>query len=87
VVGHRDEAEDLLSQIERPSPSRYVDPYAVAVVYVALGEPDRALSWLEKAFDEVATWLTLFVKCDPRLDSLRSDARFVALLRRMRLAR
>jgi hypothetical protein len=84
--GRREEAQDVLRQIEHPSPPRYVDPYAVAIVYVGLGVSDQALHWLEKAGDDVATWLTLFVKCDPRCDPLRSDPRFVNLLRRMRLA-
>jgi TolB-like protein len=87
ISGRRDEAEDLLRQIERPSPPRYVDPYAAAIAYVALGEQDRAFNSLEKAFEDVVTWLTLFVKCDPRLDPVRSDPRFVDLLRRMRLDR
>jgi serine/threonine protein kinase len=83
--GRREEAQDVLRQIEHPLPPRYVDPYAVAIVYVGLGVSEQALHWLENAGNDVATWLTLFVKCDPRCDPLRSDPRFVDLLRRMRL--
>jgi eukaryotic-like serine/threonine-protein kinase len=86
-VGRRDEAEDLLHRIEGLSPTRHIEPYLAAIVYVALGEPEQAFSSLERAFEEVATFLTLFVKCDPRLDPLRSDPRFKDLLRRMRLDR
>jgi TolB-like protein/Flp pilus assembly protein TadD len=85
LSGRRDEAENLLHEIEHPSTSRYVDAYAVAVVYMALGELDRTVWWLEKAFEEFATWLTIFVKRDPRFDPLRGDPRFQDLLRRMRL--
>ena len=84
--GRRDEARDILRHIEQPSPGRYVDPYAVAIVYVGLGEFDQALQSLETAANEVATWLTLFVKCDPRCEPLRSTPRYVDVLRRMRLA-
>ncbi len=59
----------------------------MAIVYAALDETDRTFAWLEKAFDEVAVWFTLFVKCDPRLDPVRPDPRFQDLLRRMRLDR
>ena len=61
--------------------SRYVDAYAVAVVSITLGELDRTFTWLEKAFEEFATWLTIFVKCDPRFDPLaRANPRFQGLL-------
>jgi eukaryotic-like serine/threonine-protein kinase len=85
ISDRRDEAENLLAEIEHPSTPRYVDAYAVAVVYAALGDLDRTFTWLEKAFEEVATWLTICVKCDPRFDPLRADPRFQGLLRRMRL--
>lgn len=87
MAGRRGEAEDALRQIEHPSPQRYVGPYAAAIVYTVLGEPDRAFNWLEQAVNEGASWLTMFGKSDPRLDPLRSDPRFVDVLRRMRLDR
>ena len=75
---------DITTQRDAPV---YVDPYAIAVVYAGLGDFDRTFEWLEQAFEERATWLTLFVKCDPRFDALRSDRRFGDLLRRMGFAR
>jgi hypothetical protein len=59
----------------------------MAIIYTALGEQDKAFALLERAYDEVSSWISLFLKCDPRLDSLRSDRRFEDLLRRMRLDR
>jgi non-specific serine/threonine protein kinase len=86
TVGRRDEAAELLHEIEHPTTPRYVDPYSVGVVHVALGQRDHALNWLDKAVAEMATFLTMFGKSDPRLDPLRADPHFVELLRRMRLA-
>jgi serine/threonine protein kinase/Tfp pilus assembly protein PilF len=58
--------------------SPYVCPYEVAAVYAQLGDRDRALEWLDKAYRNRSClyWL----RQDPRFDSIRSDARFQALL-------
>jgi hypothetical protein len=56
----------------------------MAIIYVGLGKPDQAFGWLEKAYEERASYL-IFLKMDPRLDSVRSDPRFPDLLQRMKL--
>jgi serine/threonine protein kinase/tetratricopeptide (TPR) repeat protein len=58
--------------------SPYVCPYEVAGVYAQLGDTDRALKWLDKAYRNRSClyWL----RQDPRFDSIRSDARFQELL-------
>jgi hypothetical protein len=38
---------------------------------------------LEKAYDEKSLELSWHVKADPRVDNLRSDPRFQALVQRM----
>ena len=59
--------------------------YPVAVIHAALGEKDEALARLEKAYEDRDSWMD-YLAIDPRLDSLRSEPRFAALLRRMNLA-
>lgn len=83
--GRREEAEDFVRELERTSSIRYVEPYAFALISAALGDIDRAFSWLEKAFQQTSTWITLFLKGDPRMDVLRTDPRCSDLLRRMKL--
>ena len=61
---------------------RFVTAYGMALVYVGLGEKDDAFAWLHKAFDERSHWL-VWLRLDPRWDSLRDDPRFDALVRRM----
>jgi hypothetical protein len=58
----------------------------MAVIYVGLGEKDKAFEWLEKAYEErsIAAFFG-FIKADPVYDPLRSDPRFADLLRRMNL--
>jgi TolB-like protein len=83
--GRRQEAEDFVRELEHVSSTQYFEPYSFAVINVALGDIDRAFSWLEKAFQETSSWITLFLKSDPRMDVLRAEPRLDLLLRRMRL--
>jgi len=78
------EARAILQQLSTLSKKEYVPSYPFAAIYVALGDKDEALAWLERAYDERDAWLE-YVAVDPRLDSLRSDPRFANLLRRMNL--
>ncbi len=49
-----------------------------------MGDTREALTWLERAYEERSSWL-VWIKVEPRFDRLRSEPRFVSLLRRMRL--
>jgi tetratricopeptide (TPR) repeat protein len=68
---------DVLKQ-EQPS------PYAIAAIYAALGERERAFEWLEKVYQE-RSYYVVFLNADPALDGLRGDPRFTDLLRRIGL--
>ena len=59
-----------------------MSPYARAILHAALGEKEQALSSLQKAF-EIRDEALITLNVDPRVDSLRSDPRFMDLLRRM----
>jgi hypothetical protein len=56
----------------------------VAVIHAALREHSQALDWLERACDEHAEHVP-YLKVNPRLDPLRTDPRFAALLTRLGL--
>jgi len=62
----------------------HVSAYNTAVIHVALGDMDESFRWLELAYAEKSPWIG-YMKVDPRLDPLRSDSRFDALLRQARL--
>ncbi len=70
-----------LNKLQERSRQGQVAPYALAVVNLALGKNDQALSWLEKAADDRVSWIVL-IKADPKFDSLRKEPRFKELLRR-----
>ena len=59
------------------------DPFFMAVAYTHAGDKDRALIWLERAFDERSFGIT-YLGVDPTFDSLRSYPRFQNLVQRMR---
>jgi TolB-like protein/Tfp pilus assembly protein PilF len=84
VSGNRKEAQKVMDELEELSKQRYVSSYHIALIYTGLGEKDRAFEWLEKAYEERSD-LLVYLKVEPRLDSLRSDPRFADLLRRMGL--
>ena len=57
----------------------------MATIYAGLGENEQAIAWLEKALDEGYSDFWFFLGVHPTWDSLRSEPRFQALLRRLGL--
>jgi len=82
VSGNRAEAERLLSRLDSISKRHYVCPYEMATAHAILGNKDKALDWLNRGLKERSACMP-DLKVDPRLDSLRSDARFQDFLRRV----
>jgi serine/threonine protein kinase/Flp pilus assembly protein TadD len=81
-AGDRQRAQAILKRLE--SGKSYVSPAELAVLYAALGEREQAFKSLEKGF--AARDLQLqFLGIDPAFDSLRGDARFTDLMRRVGL--
>jgi serine/threonine-protein kinase len=78
------EAEKILKLLEDRSQQSYISPYIFAEVYAGLGDKEKALASLEKAFEERSGILT-FLKVDPEFESLHSEPRFKNLLGRMGL--
>jgi hypothetical protein len=66
------------------SKRRDVNPWQFALVYTGMGDKDRAFEWLDKDYDERRVDLG-WIKADPRMDPLRSDARYKELLLRLGL--
>jgi TolB-like protein/DNA-binding winged helix-turn-helix (wHTH) protein/Tfp pilus assembly protein PilF len=64
--------------------SRNLSPYNIAGFYAELDDRDAAFEWLERAFRERDSEL-VSLNVDPTFDSLRADARFADLLRRIGL--
>lgn len=59
----------------------YVPPTAFAQIYIGLGRPADAIDWLEKGYDGRDPDMVLLRM--PSFDPLRSQPRFLRLLKRM----
>jgi tetratricopeptide (TPR) repeat protein len=85
VWGRRSEALRVLEEFTNLARrGQFVTSYGVALVYAGLNEIEQAFVWLEKAYEERSHWL-VWCRLDPRWDTLRSDPRFMALLRKVGL--
>ena len=56
-------------------------PYEIAVSYELLGDRDRALEWLAKS-ETIRSINFNFALVEPRLESIRSDPRFIRLVKK-----
>jgi tetratricopeptide (TPR) repeat protein len=74
---------ERLKEIDR---RHALDPTAFVFAYMALGEKEQSIAWLEKAYSQHSNLLTT-LKVDPVFDPLRGDPRFQNLLRRVGLTR
>jgi TolB-like protein/lipoprotein NlpI len=85
IWGKRDDASRVLEELNAlPRQNRYRTSYAVALVYCGMGDKDATFRWLEEAYRERSHWL-VWLKTDPRWNSVRSDPRFKDLVRRVGL--
>jgi len=82
VAGRRHDAEKILHDLERKSREGKASPYLPAAIYAGLGEKDKALELIEKAYREKSLDVAWILKPDLRTDNLRSDPRFQDLLHR-----
>jgi TolB-like protein/thioredoxin-like negative regulator of GroEL len=86
TLGERGEAvrslEQWAEQMEQLAAEGYRDAFWIAVKFATVGEPDSALEWLERAYDERSASMVQ-LKTNPALDPIRDDPRFQDLLRRM----
>jgi hypothetical protein len=77
----------LVRQVEMTealAKKRYVDPAIIAYAYADIGDKDKTFFWLNKAVAEKAGSLEA-IKVTADMDALRSDPRYVDILKRMGL--
>jgi tetratricopeptide (TPR) repeat protein len=84
VAGQRDKARQTLAELDALGGKIPVSSYDIALIHAALGDPDQAFAWLDRAYQRRA-WDLIQLKVDMRFDNLRDDMRFAALLRRIGL--
>jgi non-specific serine/threonine protein kinase len=83
-AGMKDEALKILERLDKLPKDRYVGSLSRAMVWTGLGEKNKALENLEKAYEDRESSLA-YLKVWPIFDSLRSEPRFQAVLKKMNL--
>lgn len=77
----RENAEGMV----RDAREGYVSPYDIALEFAAAGDAEEALAWLERSFERREVDL-LMLRLDPRLDAVRGQPGFEALVGRVGLS-
>src|SRR6266446_2721251 len=83
--GYKGVQQSWLDGLAEISKHGYVSPFSVAEGYMRLGQREKALEWLEKAYEEHDSGL-VSIGVEPMFDSIRSEPRFKEIVRRMKLA-
>ncbi len=82
AAGRKQEAREIIELTDLEKNMGGNDYRGMALVYAALGEPDKAFEWLEKSCDRHEESLCS-LKVDPKFDNIRSDPRFKKILKRI----
>ncbi|HVY92401.1 MAG TPA: tetratricopeptide repeat protein, partial [Bryobacteraceae bacterium] len=85
LSGQEAEARAILDHIRSAGQKRYVSPFDLAIISIALGMPDEALDLLHRALADRCFELT-FAQVDPRLDPMRGDPRFETVVAQIGVA-
>ena len=83
-VGRHDDARRLIRRAEEYARAGYVPPTVFALAHIGLADWDAAFEWMDRAI-ETRDPIIMPIKSFPFLDPVRDDARYRALLRKMRL--
>jgi TolB-like protein/Tfp pilus assembly protein PilF len=81
ALGRKADSDAALAQMIKGQANR---PYLIARIYGFRGEQDKALKWLERAYEQKDSVLIL-VKGDPAFKKIEGDPRYKAFLRKMNL--
>lgn len=84
VSGKKSETMKLAEAFKAAAKKRYIPPTYFGMLFAGLGDKDKAMIWLEKAYDDRADGLT-WLNVEPMLDEVRSDPRFQNLIRKIGL--
>ena len=82
--GQVDEARAMLGRLHERAATGYVPPTSFAWIHLGLGETEPAFEWLDRAVEDRDQFI-MPIKSYWFFDPIRSDPRFAALLRKMRL--
>ena len=85
AIGERNKSLNIIDELREASRREYVSSFPMATIYLQLGDKNKALEYLEKTYEERNTISLALLKTDRQFDVLRSDPRFITLLRKLNL--
>jgi hypothetical protein len=82
--GNEPEARRILGELTEARKTRVVSAWGIAVLHARLCDIDEAFEWLDAAIEEKSSGL-IMLRVHPRLDPIRSDARYWPLVKKVGL--
>jgi serine/threonine protein kinase/tetratricopeptide (TPR) repeat protein len=82
--GYRGVLQSWVDGLTEVSKHGHVSSYSIGEAYMRMGEKEKAIKWLQQAFDEHDTEL-VSLAVEPVFNPVRADARFQGILTRMKL--
>jgi TolB-like protein/Tfp pilus assembly protein PilF len=82
--GNNAAARNILDTMFVENKNVPVSPFFFALVYAGLNDKENALKWLEKACEEKSGSVR-YLKMEPRLQNLRNEPRYIALMKKIGL--
>lgn len=77
--------EKIMNHMEEYSENNYISPIDMASTYIMANQPDKAMDWLEKGFEQrdpkMPTIASIFTEFEP----LFNNPRFIAICKKMNL--
>jgi tetratricopeptide (TPR) repeat protein len=81
AAGDRARALAIIEELKKRSVRGYVPPFNRAIVYLGLGDFERAMDLLEQASADDSQWM-MYLKFERIFDPLRANPRFIALMKK-----
>ena len=82
--GNNVAAHKILDTLFAENKKAPVSPFFFALVYAGLNDKEKALEWLQKAYEEKSGSVR-YLKMEPRLANLRNEPRYIALMKKIGL--
>jgi serine/threonine-protein kinase len=82
MAGKKEQAYELLFELEERSKKGYVSSFWTALIYLALGEIEKSFAWFEKAYEE-RDGNMIYLTVVPIFGPVKSDPRYKQLLLKM----
>ena len=82
--GNTYKTREILNHLLSQRKNKYIDPFKIATIYISLKNKDKTFKWLEKSCNEFSPRIS-YIKCFPDFEPIRSDPRYLEILKKLGL--